>query len=177
LDVGDDVLVQSARRGDVDSFAQLYRRHFAMAVGIAYCVLSDRGLAEDAAQDSFAEACRHLGKLRDGRKFPSWLAAICRRAAARMKRSRRPHRELAEQELEAPASDDDSRREAIWDAVQRLPPAAREVIVLHYFSRQSHEEIALTLSITPAAVHGRLIRAREHIRRQLMHEGLGVDMR
>jgi RNA polymerase sigma-70 factor (ECF subfamily) len=175
-DLSDDVLVKSACRGDVDSFAELFRRHEAMAVGIAYCELSDRGLAEDAAQESFAEACRHLGKLRDGRKFPHWLAAICRRVAGRMKKSTRHFHALAEQELEAREKTDDSNVEVIHHAVERLPHSAREIVVLRYFSELSHDEIASTLNITRAAVHGRLIRARVQLRQYLARQGLGVNM-
>ena len=43
-------LVEAARRGDLDSFGVLYQRHYAAMVGVAYCVLRDRHLAEDAAQ-------------------------------------------------------------------------------------------------------------------------------
>jgi RNA polymerase sigma-70 factor (ECF subfamily) len=170
------VLVKAACGGDVDSFAELFRRHEAMAVGIAYCDLSDRGLAEDAAQESFAEACRHLGKLRDGRKFPHWLAAICRRVAGRMKKSKRRFHALADQELEARENADNSNVELIRHAVERLPHSAREVIVLRYFSELSHDEIAKTLQITPAAVHGRLVRAKVQLRQYLARQGLGVKI-
>jgi hypothetical protein len=47
-------LVNAARTGDVDCFGELYRRHYAAVVGAAYCLLADRHLAEDAAQEAFA---------------------------------------------------------------------------------------------------------------------------
>ena len=46
----DAELVEAARHGDVSSFGELYRRHYAAAVAIAFCALSDYHLAEDAAQ-------------------------------------------------------------------------------------------------------------------------------
>ena len=163
-DLSDDILVKAACRGDIDSFAELYRRHVAKAVAIAHCELYDRGLAEDAAQESFAEACRTLGNLRDARKFPYWLAVICRRIAGRIKKSNRRRRELPEHELEVPQRDSDSNYEEIRDAVQQLPHSARDVIILHYFGELSHDEIAATLNTTPAAVHGRLVRAPSRLR-------------
>jgi RNA polymerase sigma-70 factor (ECF subfamily) len=173
-ELSDDILVKAACRGDVDSFAELYQRHLAMALGIAYCQLSDRALAEDAAQESFAEACRNLQKLRDGRKFPHWLAAICRRIAGRMKKARRHHGPLVEQEQVARANDDES-YEVIRAAVERLPQVSKEVIVLRYFSESTHEQIAHALNITPAAVHGRLTRAKEQLKHDLTRQGLGVN--
>jgi RNA polymerase sigma-70 factor (ECF subfamily) len=175
-DVGDDKLVQAACRGDVDCFAELYRRHIAKAVAVAFCELSDQGLAEDAAQESFAEACRSLQNLRDTSKFSYWLATICRRVAGRIKKRHRRHPELTVQDVAAPANDNDSYDEEIRDAVDKLPHLAREVIILHYFGELPHAEIAATLDITAAAVHGRLVRAREQLKEYLMRKGLGVNI-
>ena len=60
----DAELVAAARNGDADGFTELYHRHYAAAVGIAYSTLSDRHLAEDAAQEAFAIVCRDLARLR-----------------------------------------------------------------------------------------------------------------
>jgi RNA polymerase sigma-70 factor (ECF subfamily) len=90
----DTRLVEAARNGDVGSFAELYRRHYVRMVGVAYGILSDRHLAEDAAQEAFAIACRELGRLRRAEKFPAWLAVVCRNAANRMARCRPEQREV-----------------------------------------------------------------------------------
>jgi RNA polymerase sigma-70 factor, ECF subfamily len=172
--LSDDQLVRAACRGDVDSFAELFHRHAAMVVGVAYFELSDRGLAEDAAQEAFAEACRNLGKLRDGGKFAYWLATICRRVAGRIRKSNRRYRELPQQEPIAQATPETARIEAVREVVERLPQAAKEVIILRYFSGLSHEEMAKALNTTPAAVHGRLTRAKQQLRQTLTRYGLGV---
>ena len=90
----DAELVEAARNGDVSSFGELYRRYYAAAVGIAYCWVPDRHLAEDAAQEAFAIACRDLGRLRRADKFAGWLKAICRKVARRFAKSK-PRHELA----------------------------------------------------------------------------------
>ncbi len=167
----DTELVEAARNGDVSSFGELYRRHYAKAVGIAYCTLSDRHLAEDAAQEAFAIACRDLGRLRQADKFAPWLIAICRKTARRVARSkfRRP---LSEEIPSTADPNPDDRGKAVRQSVRRLPGSAREVIVLHYFSGLSHEQISATLGISPQAVHGRLIRARRKIAEDLRRNGL-----
>ena len=53
LECADAELVETARNGDVSGFGELYRRHYAAAVGIAFCAPSDHHLAEDAAQEAF----------------------------------------------------------------------------------------------------------------------------
>ena len=139
---------------------------------IAYCATGDRHLAEDAAQEAFAVACRDLRRLRQADKFAAWLIAICRKTARRISRSKFRHT-LSEDMLSAadPNPDDDS-SEAVRQSVRRLPAPAREVIVLHYFSGLSHEQISAALGISPQAVHGRLIRARQKIAEDLRRNGL-----
>ena len=168
----DAELVEAARNGDVGSFGELYRRHYAKAVGIAYCATSDRHLAEDAAQEAFAVACRDLVRLRQADKFAGWLVAICRKTARRVARSKFRHPLSEEISSAADSDSDDDRAEAVRQSVRRLPASAREVIVLHYFSGLSHEQISAALGISPQAVHGRLIRARRKIAEDLRHSGL-----
>ena len=55
----------------------------------------------------------------------------------------------------------------IQKAVERLPASGREVIMLHYFSGLSYQEISHALGITPQSVHGRLQRARGALAREL----------
>jgi len=168
----DAELVEAARNGDVGSFGELYRRHYAKAVGIAYCTLSDHHLAEDAAQEAFAVACRDLGRLRQADRFACWLIAICRKVARRVGKSKLRYPLSEEIPSTVDSNPDDDSAEAVRQSVQRLPGAAREVIVLHYFNGLSHEQISTTLGISPQAVHGRLIRARRKIAEDLRRNGL-----
>ncbi len=122
----DAQLVEAARNGDIGSFAELYERHYVRMVGVAYCILSDRHLAEDAAQEAFAIACRELGRLRRAEKFASWLGVLCRNAANRIARRRTEF--VASEDVPAPRSDAsrDGLHQAVRQSVQNLPwPAAR----------------------------------------------------
>jgi RNA polymerase sigma-70 factor (ECF subfamily) len=160
VDNSDAELVTAACGGDLDSFRQLYERYHGMAVGIARSRLGDRHLAEDAAQEAFAVACRGLHSLRDGSRFPAWLAKICRRTAVRMTRAQPNGQPLRHEPADQSADDTAAKSVRVERALTQLAPAAREVIQLHYFSGLSYEEIARALKTTPQAVHGRLQRAR-----------------
>jgi hypothetical protein len=70
----DAELVEAACQGNLASFGELYRRHYRMAVGLACSHLADRHLAEDAAQEAFATACR--------RKFIFRLSVVSATVAA-----------------------------------------------------------------------------------------------
>jgi len=84
----DLALVEEALSGDADSFTELCRRYYPAMVAIAHSILGDRDLAEDAAQQGFANAVRKLSRLRKRSQFAGWLAAICRNAARDMARKR-----------------------------------------------------------------------------------------
>jgi len=74
-DKSEEGLVEAAQNGRLDSFAALYERHYNSMVALAYSVLADRHLSEDAAQQAFAIACRDLPKLKSKDKFGTWLVS------------------------------------------------------------------------------------------------------
>ena len=162
-------LVEAARRGDVDSFAALYERNYASMVSVAYSLLGDCHLAEDAAQEAFAIACRDMGRLRRADRFVSWLRGICRNVAKGIRRSRMTV-SAVEGAPSRPDEPSDSRSDgAVREAVMALPPRYREVVLLHYFNGISHKHVAGVLGISPEAVHGRLVRARRKIAAHLKY--------
>jgi RNA polymerase sigma-70 factor (ECF subfamily) len=159
----DAELVEAARRGDLASFGLLYERHYRLAVGVARGRLSDIHLAEDAAQEAFVIACRTLATLRDPRRFPEWLGTICRRTAARLGAGRSRHEPLPDDPGSADDPDLAALRLQVQDALQLLEETAREIVVLHYFSGLSYEEIGRALGLSVPGVHGRLQRARSRL--------------
>ena len=163
----DAELVEAACQGDVVSFGRLYERHYRLAVGIAYSRLSDRHLAEDAAQEAFAVVCRTLATLKDGRRFPQWLGTICRRVATRLARSRPRHEPLPEDNALEGVPTTAALRNQIHEALERLDATSREIILLHYFSGQSYEEISRALGLSAQSIHGRLQRARRKLAQEL----------
>jgi RNA polymerase sigma-70 factor (ECF subfamily) len=182
----DAELVAAACQGDVRCFGELYRRHYAAVLGIACAVLSDRHLAEDAAQEAFAFACRDLDRLSHPEKFASWVGAICRRVAKQFAKARL--RYSAPRDFPPPTewpsnasppdaghagAESDGDYALVRRAVQRLSKSAREVIVLHYFSGLTYEQIAAVLGISTQAVHGRLLRARRKLANVLQRNGFG----
>lgn len=174
----DGQLVAAARAGDTESFVELYRRHYPAAVGIAYSTLSDRHLAEDAAQEAFAVACRDLRRLRRGDKFAYWLNAICRKVACRLvKWKTRGGLPEALPSVAVPGDDGEESREdravLVRQSMHRLSASAREIVVLRYFSGLTQEQIGAVLGISDRAVHSRLCRARRKMADFLSRNGVG----
>ncbi len=132
--------------------------------------LADSHLAEDAAQEAFAVACRRLAGLRNGEKFGQWLGTICRRVAGKISRMRVKHVPLENENLVASNAGENESHQHVRSAVDRLRRSPREVILLHYFSGLSYDEIGRALGISTQSVHGRLQRARRQLASQLSTE-------
>jgi RNA polymerase sigma-70 factor (ECF subfamily) len=70
-------------------------------------------------------------------------------------------------------------QEEQWDAVRKavwkLPEAERELVVMRYFNGFSQAKISQVLDLTPAAVNGRLTRAKRRIAQLLERDGFGSE--
>ena len=164
-------LVEAAQNGNLDSFGILYERYHSAMVALAYSVLGDRDLADDAAQETFATACSKLGTLRRRDKFAGWLASICRNTARNILRSKRTTEAGDFQERTENRKMGEDRRDLIREAVWKLRPADRELIVMRYYDGFSQAQISNVLDISPSAVNGRLFRAKQKIAKYLKQNG------
>ena len=164
-------LVEAAQNGHLDSFGALYERYYSGIVALAYSVLGDRHLSQDAAQQSFAIACRDLPKLKSKDKFGPWLAGICRNTAKQMKRSQNRLGAMNQFEAQEQQQEQDKHSNAVRQALWNLRAAEREPIVLRYYNGFSYEQISAVLGISTQAVHGRLTRAKRKIEKILKRNG------
>ena len=169
-------MVEAAQNGHLESFGALYERYHSPMVALAYSMLADRDLAEDAAQEVFAAACRDIGNLKSKERFAAWLAGICRNVSRQMLRLHKIKPAALNDDYAAREVDDSrDRREVIWRAVWSLREAERELIVLRYFDGFSQARISEVLGLTPQVVNGRLIRAKRKIAKFLKRNGLMGD--
>jgi RNA polymerase sigma-70 factor (ECF subfamily) len=169
----DAALVEAAQGGCLDSFGVLYQRYHNPIVALAYARLGDRHAAEDAAQEVFAIACRDLVTLRSRDKFGAWLGGICRNVTRQMRRTQNRPAPPLDDLSDGGGSEQQERWAAVRRAVWQLPEAERELIVMRYFDGFSQTRISEVLDITPAAVNGRLVRAKRKIARILKRGGFG----
>jgi RNA polymerase sigma factor (sigma-70 family) len=89
--MSDDMLLAGLGAGDAQAAVAFVRRFQPMVFGVALAVVSDRGLAEDIAQQAFERAWRHAG-LYDPRRgsVHTWLTRIVHNLAVDAARVRRP---------------------------------------------------------------------------------------
>ena len=162
-------LVERARRGDHDAFAELARTAVVRLDHAARLILRDPELARDAVQEALIRAWRDLPKLRDPDRFDAWLHRLTVNSCIDQTRHRR--RRLVEVELtpiHVPATSDTTGAHADRDQVdrvlQRLDEAGRAIVVLHYYVGMPLTEVAVTLAIPVGTVKSRLHRALTEMR-------------
>lgn len=168
-DFAERQIVEAARRGDAEAFAALYQRYYTTMVWLAYSILLDRALAEDAAQQAFVKACEKLADLKRVDRFGAWLSQICRNEACQLIRDRQrsmPSPPCRAVHAEATATDGPDLG-MVREAIDQLAPMYREIVVLHYYNRMDYRQIAAALGIAGHTVRGRLFRARKQIERTL----------
>jgi RNA polymerase sigma-70 factor (ECF subfamily) len=171
--MAEEQIVEAARRGDVESLAVLYRRHYATMVWLAYSILLDRDQAQDAAQQTFVKACESLADLKRADRFGPWLAAICRNEAHQLTRARKQlagRRPMDDLRIATPAHDGEN-HSLVRAAVNSLEPMYREIVILHYYNGMDYRQIAAALGIGGHTVRGRLFRARRQIEKTLQRNG------
>ena len=159
--------------GNTACFATLCQRYYPALLALAHAVAGDEHLAEDAAQEAVAEACRRLRTLRKPQRFGAWLGAICRNIAKDMLTDRRRARQVADG-LAAPAeSSDGDEKAALARAVRALPESLRQVVFLRYYNSMTYEQISSVLGLSSQAINGRLRRARRRIATTMKANGFG----
>jgi RNA polymerase sigma-70 factor (ECF subfamily) len=123
--------------------------------------------AEDLLQETWCDAVRSLGSLRDAAAFPAWIYRIARDRAWRQLRKERPVTSLCEENTPAacdePAfSADDAA--AVHAALAELLEEQREVLVLRFIEGLSYEEIATITAAPLGTVRSRLFYGKETLR-------------
>ena len=163
-------LVRAARRGDLDAFGELMRRHEQPTYRIALRMLGSAAEAEDAAQDAFIKAWRSLPRFRGTSSFGTWLYRITTNRCLNIIAARRPIDPLDDARAGGDRRDDPAARaeqneelSALTASIGRLPPEQRAALVLREFEGLSYDEVGEVLEISLAAVKGRIHRARLQI--------------
>jgi RNA polymerase sigma-70 factor (ECF subfamily) len=171
-DLEDQILVHRALQADPESFGELCRRYYPSLLAVADSVLLDHHLAEDAAQETLATACRQLPGLKKPERFGIWVAAICRNVAKDMLRHHLKQRESTEAYVgkELDYRDDDCKT-MLDQALQQLPQHLREVIFLRFYNEMSYQKMAKVLGATEQMIDGRLRRAKKKIAVYLKRKG------
>jgi RNA polymerase sigma-70 factor (ECF subfamily) len=156
----------------------VFRAYGRLVYTVAFRVLGNRALAEEATQQTFVKAWRAAGSLDENRDMAPWLATITRRVAIDLYRSE-ARRSTDPIESVAPghpalASWPQSPEVLgdLWEvrrAVSELPQDEQEIVRLQHFEGLAHQAIAERLNLPAGTVKSRSFRAHKRLAAQLVH--------
>ncbi len=178
--------IQRLKDGDISGLEFLVACHQVKAVRTAYLITRDLGLAEDIVQDSFLQAFRSIRGFDATRPFEPWfLRSVVNASVKTMQRSARQV-QVGDESDEARLAELAQRVESvevqvesievqkqIWDAMQKLSPRQRAVVVQRYFLEMSEKEMAEAAGSAVGTVKWMLNAARERLRGLLSERSEG----
>jgi RNA polymerase sigma-70 factor (ECF subfamily) len=160
------------REGDPEAVRVVYEGYSRPVFTIAYRALGDRGLAEEAVQQTFLQAWRAAERFDADRDPGPWLYSIARRVAIDLyRRERRHDAEREEPEVVVLPETFEGTWEA-WEvrsALDRIPQEEREVLMLTHFLGLSHNQAADRLGVPVGTVKSRSHRAHHRLAEMLAH--------
>ncbi len=178
-----EVLVDRAKNGDVQAFQDLYSVFGERIFNYIYRLCGSREDAEDLTQDTFIQAFRKLGTLKENKKIQSWLYRIAQNNVYQKFRSKRPQTESLDQDDAQELSEAQNRttprknpeesalaeelEELIEEVIQSLPDKYRQVFVLAAIHKMSYQEISQIVNRSLASVKSDIHRARVVVRDQI----------
>jgi RNA polymerase sigma-70 factor (ECF subfamily) len=179
--------------GDQHSqFDKIYRDHVDLIYRYANRLCGEAEAAKDLVQETFLNAYRGFKDFRGDAQISTWLYTIASRACLRMRRKKKgePERELSLDEF-VPTSEGEFRlqipvdgltpeeafqnkelRQALDQAIEKLPRKYRMVLVLRDMEGLSAKEVGTVMGLNERAVKSRLHRARLFVRRELSARGI-----
>ena len=173
--LSDEALVTLVARRDEAALAELYDRVGGTAYGLAYRVLRDEALAEDAVQEAFLALWRSAGSfLPERAKASTWILTLVHRRAVDV--VRREQRRRTEPFEDAPEAQEGSAEEAAWlrferqrvqTALATLPDQQREAIELAYYGGLTQSELAERLGQPLGTIKSRMFAGLSRLRELL----------
>jgi len=177
IEMDEQRAIQRLKQGDIGGLEFLVARHQVKAVRTAWLITRDLGLAEDIVQDSFLQVFRAIRGFDSTRVFEPWFMRSVVNASVKMMQRSAKQVEAGEEADESLFAEFAARVESveeqvesievqdqIWDAMQKLSPRQRAVIVQRYFLEMSEKEMAEEAGSAVGTVKWMLNAARERLR-------------
>lgn len=159
-------------------FEDIYKKYGKLMKYVAYNILRDDSLAEDAVHNAFLKLIKYLDRIDevDCHKTKSFVVIVTESVSKDMYAKRKREATVSiddnEQEIVVESPDYDSiETQVIADAIGKLPEIYRDALILKYVHRYKDAEIGDLLEISPTAVRKRLQRAKEKLALILREEG------
>ena len=163
----DNEIMESVRDGRVEKLAVLFERHHIALFNFFLRLSGDRAASEDLVQDVFMRILKYRAGYHGDSKFAVWMFQIARNAHVDWLRKRKGELPLDDQLVEPASAEPRPERrleterdaELIRQALERLSPRKREVLMLFRFEELKLREIAEVLGCQVGTVKAQVHRA------------------
>lgn len=168
-------LIKHCQLGDLESFEQLYKIYSKNAMGTAYLIAGHKGIAEDIVQEAFFQCYKEIKRLKEPKAFDVWFYKLLVRLAWKMS-SKYKDTLLTEKRIYEDSCYDGifnheknvvEDRLAVHEAVEKLSPTLKTVIVLYYFNDMTIKQISMVLGCFQGTVKSRLHNAKKFLEKEL----------
>ncbi|HTI70281.1 MAG TPA: RNA polymerase sigma factor [Candidatus Limnocylindria bacterium] len=176
------LLRRYAQEGDESAFTELVQRHVNLVWGAACRITQDPDLAKDVSQTVFADLARKATKLPSHTIVAGWLyrsATLAAQTAVRTN-SRRARREELAMMQSPPSQDANSNAGQVLQpyvdqALDALPEADRDAVLLRYFSGLNFTQIGDATGTSDDAAQKRVSRALDKLRHHFVQRGIDLS--
>jgi RNA polymerase sigma-70 factor (ECF subfamily) len=168
-DEHDERTLIEAAQADPARFVDLYERYFHRVYGFVIRRTGSRTEAEDITSDVFERALTNLARYEwRGLPFSAWLFRIAANAMAdRRRQIARDSSDLPPDMPDPRESEEIERHAMLFQLVERLPEAQRQVIEMRFVDQKSIREVATALDRSEGAVKQLQLRAIENLRKHM----------
>lgn len=159
---------QGADQADLD-FSSFYHAEYRAVVGLGYVLAGSSNLAEDLAQEAFAEAHRRWDEIAHYDNPAAWVRRVMiNRSRSKVRRLMAETRALTRL-AGRPSFDAElpERSEEVWAAVRSLPTRQGQAIALRYWDDFGVAQIAEILGCSTETVKTHLTRGRAALAERL----------
>ncbi|MCA8911531.1 MAG: sigma-70 family RNA polymerase sigma factor [Planctomycetes bacterium] len=167
--LSDEELVKRVLKGESEFYEHVIKRFERLVYGFMLRKISDVGIAQDLAQETFLIGFENLNRLKDHARLKSWLMGI----AGNLVRDHYKRRKMAgmpegmDVELTGmdplQSAEQTERHEVLYKALAKLSERYRAVLIKRYLEGQEYAEIADDLGLSIGAVEVCMHRARKSL--------------
>lgn len=168
-ETSDEALMRGVRAGSVENLGALFERHHARVHALCYRLTRRNDAADDLAQETFLRVLRYRDTFREEAAFGTWLYRIaynvCHEHWRQMRRDESiPDATTIAAQSRSETTELTERHVLLDQALGRLDPEQRAVLVLTRYHDLKYDDVARVLECTPAAARVRAHRALNDLR-------------
>lgn len=172
MDLGQDDIVKRLKNGDEECFITLVNEYKRRVISLCFSYAKDYQEAEDISQEVFLSLYKNIGSFREECSLSTYIYKITVSRCLDFKRKRSIKDFLTGLTglSEKPDKDIDEKN-FVQSCIKALKEDLKLPIILHYYIGLNYNEIGEILNTSAKAIEGRIYRAKQKLKTELMKGG------